>query len=244
MPNWVKNRITLLNGENVEEVLKDVLSEQEGELYFDFDKLIPMPKSLNIESSSSYNDYFKVYLNTQVDDQETFNKLIELVLKHSYFDKPKDYVLSEEKINKIYEKSDLSKEEVLKIGKQITDNLLQYGSMNWYDWCNENWGCKWNASDCEIYGNVIEFATPWDIPKPIMNKFFEKFTNLDIEWEFSEEQISVYGGYVKQINEKKFEIRYKEDSKEMYELAFDLWGCEDMYRYNEDTGTYEYFDED
>ena len=244
MPNYVKNRITLLErGKEIVEELKDVLSKNDkGELSFDFNKLIPMPKSLDIESSSSMDDYFKVYLNTEIDNQKTFDKLIKLSLKNTFFTKKEDYILTEEQINKICEKEKLSKEEILKLGKQVADNLLNYGSKDWYNWCIDNWGTKWNACDSEIYDDTIEFDTAWDFAEPIAKALFKKYPNLNMKWEFSEEQISVYGGYMKQVNGKITLVEFEEDTKELYELAFDLWGCGEDFVYNEDTGTYEYWE--
>ena len=246
MPNYVKNRITLLNGESVEEALKDVLTKDEnGKLTFDFNKLIPMPKELDIESSSNYEDYFKVYLNTCVDDQKTFDKLIKTCLSNNPYDEKKDYILSEKEIEEIYKRyKSVSKEEMLKVGEQIANNLLKYKAKDWYDWDNRNWGTKWNACDCGIYDNVIEFDTAWNFPTPIAKKLFKKYPKLNIEWIYSEEQICCYGGYMKQIDGKIEEKEFEEDSKEMYENAFELWGCEGMYRYNEESGTYEFDDGD
>lgn len=42
--------------------------------------------------------------------------------------------------------------EQAKLTAQENDNLLQYGFKNWYEWCNANWGTKWDF-DLE---NVIE----------------------------------------------------------------------------------------
>ena len=52
MPNWVKN-IVKFNKKGNENILNEFLTEyEEGEKAFDFDKIIPMPKDLNIQSSS------------------------------------------------------------------------------------------------------------------------------------------------------------------------------------------------
>ena len=44
------------------------------------------------------------------------------------------------------------------------DNLKNYGSKDWYDWCVKNWGTKWNACGTEFDESnptQIKFDTAW-----------------------------------------------------------------------------------
>lgn len=34
---------------------------------------------------------------------------------------------------------------ILELGKQYVENIKKYGYPQWYDWCVENWGTKWNV---------------------------------------------------------------------------------------------------
>ena len=50
------------------------------------------------------------------------------------------------------------------LGKQAYENIQQYGSPTWYEWCNKNWGTKWNAYSCVELGkddDTLEFFTAW-----------------------------------------------------------------------------------
>ena len=51
MPNHVTNRLTIhAEGKRLEEILDAIKSDEAGRGSIDFNKLIPMPESLNIES--------------------------------------------------------------------------------------------------------------------------------------------------------------------------------------------------
>ena len=64
--------------------------------------------------------------------------------------------------------------------------LKVIGYTNWYDWCCDKWGTKWNACqsniECEYDGYVeIRFDTAWSPPEPIFGALKERFPNLDIQ---------------------------------------------------------------
>ena len=52
--------------------------------------------------------------------------------------------------------------------------LSEYGATNWYDWCIDHWGTKWNAKQTILsqYNNHImfEFDTAWSPPEPIFQE--------------------------------------------------------------------------
>lgn len=61
MPNYVQNEITFRgNGEGIKKVLETISSEENGSI--DFNKLVPMPKSLNMTSGSITDTAILVYL--------------------------------------------------------------------------------------------------------------------------------------------------------------------------------------
>ncbi len=64
--------------------------------------------------------------------------------------------------------------------------LSKMTHMDWYSWCVQNWGTKWNACRTEmtepftIDEGYIEicFDTAWSPPLPIFEKIFAIFPNL------------------------------------------------------------------
>ena len=81
---------------------------------------------------------------------------------------------------------------------------------NWYDWCCENWGTKWNACDVVFNDYSIDndhkpsidysFQTAWSPPETIMSTHLpkllkkHKLNDIEITWTFIEEQ--GWGGIV------------------------------------------------
>jgi len=64
--------------------------------------------------------------------------------------------------------------------------LKKIGCDNWYDWCCNHWGTKWNACHSAIeneYEGFIEirFDTAWCPPGPIVEALREMFPELEIE---------------------------------------------------------------
>ena len=51
-----------------------------------------------------------------------------------------------------------------------------------YEWCNSNWGTKWNAGSIDLKrttrGCTISFDTPWSPPSPVIVKASELFPKL------------------------------------------------------------------
>ena len=88
------------------------------------------------------------------------------------------------------------------LGKPITqverDALIsEHGVDNWYDWCIENWGTKWNCHTVEFEedGNQLryEFDTAWSPPEGIYWKLKELFPTVNISWFYREEGVEMAG---------------------------------------------------
>jgi len=117
-------------------------------------------------------------------------------------------------------------------GSVGTKEEKRYGNMNcWYDWNIENWGCKWNASDCsmEILDDntlYLRMLTPWSFPEPLMDKFCKLCAGYEctIDGEFADED---FGGGMGTFQtdeddpERSLQILWDSENKELYE---DVWG--------------------
>ncbi len=64
---------------------------------------------------------------------------------------------------------------------------------NWYEWCWENWGTKWEIDEryIEKSGGNRElqymFDTAWAPPVPVYEHLVNKFPKLIIEWFYQDE---------------------------------------------------------
>lgn len=258
MPNWVCNHLTI-HGENAVEVMRSLLTKnEESECGYDldFNKLIPMPEELKIISGSITTDCAVLYLRSLLEKEKNFNKFDKYtrIFMHA-FNKDKldftDYDCAKAmKIALSYKDFD-SKEvmfknekEVLAYGKRALDNFVKYGAKDWYDWCCENWGTKWNACHTQIndFENAeIYFDTAWSAVPYIIAKIAELHPECKIEYEYAEEDVGANAGYINfEGGVITSDEHYEDFSKEAYEMYFSLWGWDENFKFNSQKGTYEY----
>lgn len=154
MPNHVINKIVWCSDfSKLEKYISKEDNKEDNTEFLDFDKIIPMPKELDIQSGSD-GELGRAYL-----------------LKEGT-----DYISKEEVIKRIEERTKEERNEILRLGQAYIDNEKKYGFPTWYEWRNHNWGTKWNSYDNKIRRNkegkivFIEFQTAWAVPEPILEK--------------------------------------------------------------------------
>jgi len=84
--------------------------------------------------------------------------------------------------------------------KTSTKLKLEYGTDNWYDWCNENWGTKWGACDPTLDDDeedyiVYRFDTAWGPPNEIYDALIGRFKNIHVQWFYDEPGMG-FAGYL------------------------------------------------
>ena len=90
---------------------------------------------------------------------------------------------------------------------QAEINLKKYGAKDWYDWCNLNWGTKWDASDSYIsdegrdekweeYFIRIAFDTAWCPPYEYLHKATQKYPLLRFTCQVEEESNAFLGNLI------------------------------------------------
>lgn len=216
MPNHVTTRITIdSNHENVFEYIKS-----EDQL-FDFNTIIPMPASLNIDSGTETTAAFLYELTNGFKDDYS------APFRHrkffgSVFNPFSDWNDELNNSKRVFDNTS-DPEGFKKLGKVAMDNYNKYGVATWYEWCSKNWGTKWNAYDIVIKDNTISFDTAWNSPKPILQALVERFKlTCDIR-AFDE-------GYNFWFIQKYKDGELIEDRQSMLEdkdaLAFELKGYE------------------
>lgn len=240
MPNYVKNRIRF-NGSNkdIAEMLDRIKSDELGLGTIDFQKVIPMPKDLEIESGSRTTNGLKM-----VDEYIKENKLEKLISKGTAD-------LLKSKLEQHTSELPDDEQGTWEIGVKSAVNILKYGYPNWYDWSCDNWGTKWNAcgySEGIDYSDndYLEFDTAWSAPVPVLAKLSEMYPDIEFQHKWADED---FGQNVGDVTYKDGEIRdYTPSShKECLELASEVWEydlTEFGYRLNQSGDDYVYTDGD
>lgn len=182
MPNHVTNVLTLHGEpEQIRAMLEAIQYDDLGIGSVDFNKIIPMPESLNIEAGSqtstglkAYQDFIEVYTLGGTIHQDDLENI-----PH----KSEDAFLRQ--------RSDIRPEE-WELGKAAWNNIRLYGVPTWYGWRNHHWGTKWNSygyGEAKVDyqdGDALNFLTAWSAPHPVMEKLAEMFPNVEIEHEWAD----------------------------------------------------------
>lgn len=205
MPNWTYNRI------KCKKEIGDKLLTIKDDIYsLDFNKLIPMPENLKLDAGSLESDSISCYyLSLNDDEKYKLMKLLkskEIFFHHDYWNKyKKDIKYYESNPDKLKNNIDNFNglidfddkkhfNSLAELGKQYIENIKKYGYPQWYDWCVENWGTKWNVEDdVDVSYNKntdeydITFDTAWSVPSGIVEKYSEFCNDEEFYWEYEDE---------------------------------------------------------
>ena len=235
MPNHLMSKIHFSGEQSrIDELLESIKGE---ETLFDFNRVIPMPESLNIEAGThtenglkAYRDFITAY---------TMDGTVEKDLLNIPKEKEEIFLKARPDINL----------DEWNLGRTAFQNEQKYGSKTWYEFHIQAWGSKWNSYNSEMAeDNTIEFNTAWTNVKPVVLALSQKFPNIEISYRWADEDIGINMGDVTFKNgECVDEISFDNDSKEAIEFAADMWGIdleEEGFVFNEKLGTYERQDMD
>lgn len=249
IPNYIINQVRFSGDESriaelMDFIKPDMNESSEHSAVIDFNKIIPMPESLNVDAGSMEVPCLSAILtaiNPITDDfgekklqpdefRETVNKV------NAFYSHSKPNVMAANINRKALEK-----------GRIYLDNIMQYGAPTWYEWRVKTWGCKWEAGNQEaVSSDTIEFTTPWSAPVPVLQALSEKFPDITISSRWADEDIGVNTGEAEFKGGEISELtRFEVHSKEAFELAAKLWGldlAEEGFAFNEKTQTYEFHD--
>lgn len=252
MPNHVTNYVELIGEQYViNELLEKVKYDNKDIGTLDFNKIIPMPEPLNIESGSNEDRYIKAYLRAawSSDDTDYGVPKISKDVFERYI-----YCLNRNTLLFPYDRNDIinlnlssipDADKCIAEGKKYIDNLRDYGATTWYNWCIEHWGTKWNSyNELPFTNNCLIFDTAWSNVRPVMLKLSEMYPTVTIKYSWADEDIGSNVGEVWFLaGEIIFSNIPESDSREAYEMAARIKE-EDLADYglifNEQTGTYEY----
>ena len=218
MPNWVTNYIELEGDEKrIAEMKEAIKKDDYGLGTMDFNKIIPMPKELDIVCGSStdkglkaYKELAEIYQFGVVRTKEELLNIPEksekAFLKHKKNIDPKDW----------------------ENGRQAFRNILQYGHPTWYEWSCNNWGTKWNSCGYDentdySNGDKLWFQTAWSAPHPILRKLSEQYPDIRFTHEWADEDLGTNCGRREYFGGACEETYYPQDGKEALEFAARVW---------------------
>ena len=142
MPNHVTNVLEFdCSRERAKEILEFLRNGDDVLGSIDFNKLIPMPESLNMEAGSETDRGIEIYLTavnpgTKSYGHEKMNirefRSLSRRLDNERHFNSYETQLSEEDIRKYTEGK--SFDEVFAVGERAVSNMVQYGATTWYTW--------------------------------------------------------------------------------------------------------------
>ena len=220
MPNHIENIITLKGNEKqIRETLEAIQNDDYGLGTIDFNKIIPMPESLNIEAGSrtdrgikAYSDFIDVYVFGK-NEEEALNAIQNISPEN-------------EKVF-LKQRNDIKTDE-WELGKSAWNNIQNYGFPTWYEWCISNWGTKWNAYGYDENADYSEntdlwFQTAWSAPHPVIEKLSKMYPDITFEHEWADEDIGQNCGRKTYCNGECTEEYYPESQKDGIEFACRIW---------------------
>ncbi len=241
MPNHVINRLEFdCPEERLKEILSAICYDDSSEAEktaigtIDFNKITPMPPSLNIENGSCTDRGINLYLtsvNPSVSyygkekmDPVAFTSLTERLNGSRSFLRHNAALTLDE----IQEATQYHSEgELLQLGRTAIDNLMQYGATTWYGWRTrgDTWNTKWNSYNPREYygGNEISFQTAWSAPHPIIEKLSSMYPEVTIKHGWANEDLWQDCGRQVYLSGEMIDFDYPRTVIEQLEMAASIW---------------------
>lgn len=252
MPNHVANKIEFYGDqENINKVLELIKGEEEC---IDFNKIIPMPKTLHLTSGGNQNQAMQYAFSKKTDKEKMeIKKALESksvffhgnyynsMLSHNY-----SAVELQECANNFEENLKSGKRTAFEdidyeglgiktfegLGNMYIHNIITYGYDTWYNWSCANWGTKWGAYSTffDKDNNVIEFDTAWSCPHPVLDKLAEICYEYGVSFtgKWSDEDCGANVGiFESDCNSDEYWFSYERignHSNEAYEIYVELHG--------------------
>jgi len=226
MPNHVKNILTMKGISKL-----PLFAESEKGKRFDFDKIIPMPPSLNLESGTMEDIAIEAVLRAVAETQYGFER------------KKARPVMCDDEYKRRLESCGKTEEELLEMGLQYITNKVRYGATTWYDWCNAHWGTKWNAYENDIIdSDTITFQTAWSCPIPVIIQLSKMYPDLQVEIWWADEDMGSNTGHAVLVSGELTEGGdFENGSSTAYAAYIHCWGESDCLC-QDDNGNWQHRD--
>lgn len=245
MPNHVFNRLEFdCSQERMREILEAICydgNSEEAEMTgigtIDFNKIKPMPASLDIESGSRTVQGIDLYLTslnpdaphfgTEKMERDAFDKLVSQFRGVYSFQQPHP-CLSEEQIAQYTQYN--SAEELLTLGKTAVENKLQHGATTWYEWRTDpdHWNTKWNSYYPGEYdgGKEITFQTAWCPPHPIIQRLSEMYPDVVMRHAWANEDLCADAGELYYKAGQEIDGFVPTGVEDIHAMSERIWGFE------------------
>lgn len=223
MPNWVRN-IVKMEGIGSLPLYSEYDAEQKkwgsASEYFDFQKLIPMPKSLRLEAG---------YIES-VAMEAARNRIARGSGSTPVFSATRP----SQKFDEWLKRKGMTPEELEELGLKYLENAFWHGHTTWFGWCCENWGTKWNSSGLErIDDDTIAFNTAWSNPEPIIAALSAQYPDRMIEHWWADEDTGENTGYRCIQDGCRDDVPYDSGSQEALETYVMCWGMDERLERDE-----------
>lgn len=214
MPNWVKTVV-----KTSPNIMKDLMQKYSKENAFSFDKVIPMPEDLNVEKSSRGEDgLMLLYLESNNDIPKNIINEVYQSLNPFHRDIYKDSRFLN--IVKNYEpnKNKLEYQQSIELAKKYISNYEKYGHADWYEWCCDKWGTKWDLSRFHYNKDTMIFETAWGFAGNVILELSKKYPEERFFCKFADEGNPEISGIVEIQDGEVMEERYGLTSAEIEEI--------------------------
>lgn len=247
MPNNITNQITFGSDSAAlaafQKMLHDVQMEGQPLGSIDFNRLLPMPKELDIEAGTRTDQGLKLV--------QEYHHALDILAQRKPGMTPAEYALSLRQCEGLYRKKRMADLMTWSLGEKAYNNIQRFGCPTWYEWCNHNWGTKWNAYQprpLRENDHTMEFFTAWDSVPKIITLLSRKYPEQIIAYRWADEDIGRNVGEMTMNGGEIIDIHVPEGgSREAYELAAEIMDA-DLSDYNlcltADGSGYEYRDPD
>lgn len=110
------------------------------------------------------------------------------------------------------------------LGREEEEMCKKEGRPTWYEWNRQNWGTKWNSSECvEEKYNSFTFVTAWNGVPNLILELSKQNEGIEILYEYADEDTGHNCASYKFLNGEVIEENEPQGgSKEAYDLAFKL----------------------
>ena len=243
MPNYVTNIISLHGESKQIKQLVDQIAFEGKPGTFDFNKVVPMPMSLDLTEGTIKENAVNAYISaTNPGNRSDLSPVGKLKLSdHAllYVEAKKalrfglpNTRLTDSEIKELAQRHKLSSPEALvALGKQYVDNVREHGASTWYDWriSVKNWGTKWNNEPDDLIvderDSSLRLLTAWSAPIPIVEELSRQHPELSLSISWADEDLGQNVGQATfQNGALIYEYMPEPGSKEALELACSIQG--------------------